>query len=191
MKVKRSRYTVPLLILCALTIYAYFSYYSQESILDRVVQRNGYELNQQQKSIPFEFYFDPNWLPKTSEESFYSIQLGSLHNTDIYLDRIISREKSISIGLKAIPQMKIYYGTFLYISDIKQNNTSSSYDPIDEWQFVDKNRVAIEQLRMNYGSGEGPGNTFGIEIDKKYMDLLQQGMYFKFSGFILYEYRKK
>ncbi|TMV50322.1 hypothetical protein FE783_12280 [Paenibacillus mesophilus] len=188
---KRSRYMVPLLLLCALTVYAYISYYSQESILDRVVQRNGYELYQRQQSVPFEFYLDPDWLPKTSEEVEYHIQLGSLHNTDIILDRIISRDKSIYIGLKAVPHMKIFLGSFLYIWDIKDNNTSSSYDPIDEWQLLDKNRLPLQQFTMNYGTGEGPGNTFGIEIDKKYMELLQQGLYFKFSGFILYEYWKK
>jgi hypothetical protein len=44
---------------------------------------------------------------------------------------------------------------------------------------------------MDYGSGEGPDNMFGIEIDKKYMDIVAAGIYLKYSGFILYEYRQK
>ncbi|TNJ68123.1 hypothetical protein FE784_00200 [Paenibacillus hemerocallicola] len=191
MKLKRAHYIILAVVLCLLTAFAYKSYFSNESILERAVQKNGYDLFQKQRPVSFEFYFDPQWIPKTNGETEYNIHLGTLHNTEIYLDKVIARDRSIYIGLNAIPHMRKQSGEFLYIWDIKDNQSSSTYNPIEEWHFFDKNGESLKPLLMDYGSGEGPDNMFGIEIDKKYMDIVAAGIYFKYSGFILYEYRQK
>jgi hypothetical protein len=191
LKLERAHYIILAVVLCLLTAFAYKSYFSNESILERAVQKNGYDLFQKQRPVSFEFYFDPQWIPKTIGETEYNIHLGTLHNTEIYLDKVIARDRSIYIGLNAIPHMRKQSGEFLYIWDIKDNQSSSSYNPIEEWHFFDKNGESLKPLLMDYGSGEGPDNMFGIEIDKKYMDIVAAGIYLKYSGFILYEYRQK
>lgn len=191
MKLKRAHYIILAAVLCLLTAYAYRSYFSNDEILERVVQKNGYDLFQKQKPVSFEFYFDPQWIPQTNGETEYNIHLGTLNDTEIYLDTVKARDRSINIGLIAVPQMRKHSGQFLYIWDIKDSYSSSSYNPIEEWQFFDKNHESLNPLIVQYGGGEGPGNTFGLELDRKYMDAFASGIYLKYSGFILYEYRQK
>lgn len=191
MKLNRAHCIILAVVLCLLTAYAYRSYFSNESILERAVQKNGYDLIQKQKPASFEFYLDPQWIPKTNGETEYNIHLGTVYNTEIYLDKVIARDRSIYIGLIAIPQMRKHSGEFLYIWDIKDNHSFSLYNPIEKWEFYDKNHESLKSFMRDYGSGEGPDNMFGIEIGREYMDIVGSGIYLKYSGFILYEYRQK
>lgn len=159
--------------------------------MERVVQQKGYTLIQKQKPVSFEFELDPAWIPEKEGETEYRVPLGRLHNTDIYLDKVIVRSNSVYIGLDAVPQLNAYSGEFLHIWDIRDKGTSSMHDPIEEWLFYDSQGAALNQLYLNHGSGEGPGLLFGLDFEKKHMDLLRQGMRIKYSGFILYEYRQK
>jgi len=165
----------------------YMEHFSNEGVFNNITQRNGYSLTMLQEQLPIELFIEPEWIPFTPDErKQLNMKLLELDGTSIYLDNVWNKGDEIYFSFHTKLNMNYWSGEFLY-NGIFHDNGAFSFPAPGEVILYDK-----EQNSINLGGhGEGPGADFSFGIRAEDQHRINQGLYVKYSRFILYEYKKK
>lgn len=187
---KRNRSWVIALVIVFVIIVGYRNYmehFSDAGILDKVTQRDGYSLTIKQEQIPIEVFIEPEWIPFNSDErKKLDIKLLELHDTTIYLDNVWNKGEEIYFSFHTKHRMHYRSGEFLY-NGVFHNNGRFSFPSPGKTFLYDKERNHIPLG----GYGEGPDADFSFGIRTEDQHLIDNGLYVKYTKFILYGYKKK
>lgn len=173
---------------CVLLGYLYYKEtYSDEGILDNVVERDGYTLNLIKSNETVEFYIKPEWIPfDSNKEKKFDIELTNKDNTNIILDEVSNRGSDIYFNFDTTYNMIYKEGTFLYNGIFNDDGTFTTNGSYNDFYLYNKKG---EQIGVGQ-TGYGPNSSFGLAISPENYNLIRDGFYVKYSGFYRYEYYK-
>ncbi|QUH29616.1 hypothetical protein [Vallitalea guaymasensis] len=178
------------IILCLLLAFGYKYYcynYSNEGILENVINRNGYILNKINEPVSIKLFVKPEWIPYNSiKEVDLGEKLLELHSTDIILNNIKNTGNNIDFSFQTKYSLKFNSGTFIYNGILNENGTCTLITTYKNLILYDKNK---KQIQLGQCGSNSKGFSFSI-IPENYK-YIEEGFYVEYSGFILYEYIKK
>lgn len=176
------------IILAIIVGYRYYTlYFSNTGIFTNVTQRDGYALTLQQEQVPIEVFIDPEWIPfQEDERKELNMKLLEVHDTTLYLTDVWNRGQDIYFSFHAEHHMDYKRGEFLYNGVFNEDGTFTS-PSVGGITLYDKenNPLAIGQ------TGYGPDADFSFGISIQDQELIKNGFYVKYTGYILYDYSKK
>lgn len=175
-------------VFCA--VFAYLSYnetYSNEGILEKVTEREGYTLSLIKNNETVEFYVKPEWIPFNSKkEKEFDIKITTKENTNIILDSVWNREIDIYFTFDTTYNLDYNKGRFMYNGIFNEDGTYTTTSSQQEYYLYNHNKELIDVGQF----GRGPNSAFGFAINPENYDLIKDGFYVRYSGFYLYEYTK-
>lgn len=178
-------------ILCLFILVFGYKYYdnncSNEGILEKVKNRNGYILNQIQEPVIIKLFIKPEWIPFNSDKKIdLNEKLLELHSTNIILDHVENTGNEIYFSFRATYSMDYNNGAFIYNGILNEDGTFTSSTAYKELMLYNKNQTKIEE-----GQSGGGSRSFSFGIVPENYKYIKEGFYVEYSGFILYEYIKK
>ncbi|GIO91063.1 hypothetical protein [Paenibacillus lactis] len=186
---KRKNIVLVLLILSVIVILIYRSYtinFTNEGIINKVIDRDGYSLSLETKQIPVEIFIKPEWIAfNLDERKELKIPLLEMHNTNILLDNVWNRGNDIYFSFTTTFHMKYKAGKLLYNGFLNEDGTFTS--PAGELKLYDQNMNEFPVGQI----GTGPGSSFSFGIQPEEQKLISEGFYVMYSGFNLYNYYKR
>lgn len=166
----------------------YYSNYTDTGIFDNVIKRQGYTLKQIKKPVSVELFIKPEWIPfKSDEQKKLTIKLIEKNSTNVFVDNVLNRGNDIYFNFHTTFNMKHNNGEFLYNGVFNDDGTFTTYGSPYDFILYDKNGNKIDVGQ----TGDGPNADFSFGVNPENQELLRDGFYVKYSGFILYEYSKK
>ncbi|WP_047983208.1 hypothetical protein [Ornithinibacillus californiensis] len=185
------KYSLVLLLIGGFLFLGYVFYhnnFTDEGILENVIERDGYILERKNDKETVKLYIKPEWIPfNDTKEHDLDIELARENNTGIILDEVWNREIDIYFSFDTTYDLNFTRGSFMYNGIFNEDGTyttNSSY-----WDYSIYN---LNNEKVDFGqSGQGPNSTFGFAIEPENYDLIRDGFYVEYSGFYLYEYNKK
>lgn len=122
---------VPLIvisIIALLFVYKYYtSNYTNEGIINNVIDKDGYSLSLETEQSPLEMFIKPEWIAFNQDErKELKVKLLELNNTDIWLEHVWNRGSDIYFSITTSFNMNYNAGEFLY------NGKWNFYKPIRE-----------------------------------------------------------
>ncbi|MGO4888031.1 hypothetical protein ACJ2A9_09760 [Anaerobacillus sp. MEB173] len=185
---KRMFFSLILVGCLVLIAYLFFNYnYSNEAILGKVTDRNGYTLNQVKTPVTVELFIQPGWIPLNSnEKKEINIKLKEDNNTMIILKSVWNRGTDIYFSFTTTYNLNRNNGNFLYNGIFNKDGTFTSFGSSNDFYLYNNKNEKIEVGQ----TGRGPKSDFSFGITSDNYSLLEDGFYVKYYGFILYDYSK-
>lgn len=175
-----------LLVIVTLIYRAYTIHFTNEAIINKVIDREEYSLSLETKQIPVELFIKPEWIAFNKDErKELTIDLLEMHNTNILLDNVWNRGNDIYFSFATIFNMKYKEGEFLYNGFFNDDGTFTS--PLEEVKLYDKN---MNEFPVGQ-TGTGPEASFSFGIQPEEQELIREGFYVKYNGFNLYRYYRR
>lgn len=179
-------------IICTLIILLSYKYYyvnySDQGILEKVINKKGYSLNQVQEPISIKLFIRPEWIPFTPDQKLLlNEQLAKIHSTDIILDNIWNRGNDIYFSFRTTYELAYQGGELLYNGVFNEDGSFSWSSRIDGIILYDENgtRISVGQ------KGSGPESDFSFGIEPEDYEIIKNGFYVEYNDFVLYQYALK
>lgn len=150
----------------------YGSNYTNEGILNNVIDKDGYSLSLETEEIPLELFIKPEWIAFYQDErKELKVKLIELHNTTIWLDNVWNRGNDIYFSFTTSFNMNYKAGKFLYNGIFNTDGTFTS--PSGDVKLYDKdmNEFTVGQI------GFGPEAAFSFGIQPEEQKLISEGFY--------------
>lgn len=165
----------------------YSTEFSNKGILENAINRDGYMLELVQEHMPIEFYIEPDMIPNNIGEKKNIVQpLLEVNNTLIILDNVWNRANDIYFSFTTTYRMNFFKGEFLY-NNVFHEDGSVTAPSSGEFKIFDNEGNEIQ----NGGTGTGPNADFSFAIRHEDQNKIENGVYVKYTGYILYKYKRK
>ena len=189
MNKKRIIYTISFITI--LIVFLLFNYYtlnfSNEGILENVINKHGYSVNIKKEQVLIEVYIKPEWITfEPDEKKNLNVKVLEINNTNITLDNVWNRGNDIYFSFHTTTNMKYSSGEFLYNVVLNEDGTFTQPSP-GKILIYDENHKNIPVGQTGYG----PGGDFSFGIQPENQINIKNGFYVNYTGYILYEYIKK
>ncbi|KOP67253.1 hypothetical protein AMS62_19865 [Bacillus sp. FJAT-18019] len=187
MKSKKIVFIIVILIITLIFVYRYYtSNYTNEGIINNIIDRDGYSLTLESEQIPLEIFIKPEWIAFNQDErKELKVKVLKLYNTDIWLDNVWNRGNDIYFSFTTSFNMNYKAGELMYNGFFNTNGTFTT--PSGEVRLYDKN---LNEFTVGQ-TGTGPEAAFSFGIQPEEQKLISEGFYVKYNGYNLYVYSKK
>ena len=184
-----------MVLLVVAAAYAGFRLYSRhedKTLLDQIVDQNGYTWSEKDKPVTFTLNIKAEWLPEAGDsKKDLNVPAGYDHHTLFVLQRTEKRGTSTYFSFKAIPELNKAGGEFLHTEELGAGGTSVPYSPAGAWKLNKSGSTAAATVSVPYGLETGEDETFSFVLaDSDLARLGSDGFTASYSGLILYTYSK-
>lgn len=185
----RKKLFLIIIVFCiGISVYRYYDdNYSSEGILEKVTNRDGYTLRQQEP-VTVTLYIKPEWIPFNSDKKIeINEKLLELNGTHIILENVWNRGNDIYFSFHTTYDMNYKNGVFMYNGIFNEDGTFTTHNRLNDIVLYDESERRFDVAQ----TGLGPNSDFSFGIEPKNYKSIREGFSVEYNGLILYEYSKK
>ncbi|MBO7747331.1 hypothetical protein I8J29_24405 [Paenibacillus sp. MWE-103] len=174
-----------ILLGCAAALALHDRRHADDGVYRQVVNRQGYELDLVQRSVPIRLTLEPAWM---REAKAWGIRLAESRQTAFVLERTAFLNGGMTFTVSIRPAMDRSAGMFLSNQVFEEGGGYHYYAQAPLWQIYDRNgrKLDIDVIAAGQGDRQFSFTLSNEETEPWYA----QGLVVEYDGIVAYAYAK-